>query len=81
MEQENVEDCGSFVTGQTVTFCEAGGNFPVLACYCLFVFSLLPSKPAPPRPPAQPSHLYSQDAKDNEEGAADDHDVADGLQR
>lgn len=28
-----------------------------------------------------PSHLYSQDAKDNEEGAADDHDVADGLQR
>lgn len=27
-----------------------------------------------------PSHLYSQDAKDNEEGTADDHDVADGLQ-
>lgn len=26
------------------------------------------------------SHLHSQDAKDNEEGAADDHDVADGLQ-
>lgn len=26
------------------------------------------------------SHLHSQDAKDNEEGTADDHDVADGLQ-
>lgn len=24
-------------------------------------------------------HLHSQDAKDNEEGAADDHDVTDGL--
>lgn len=27
-----------------------------------------------------PSHLNSQDSKDDEEGTADDHDVADGLQ-
>lgn len=33
-----------------------------------------------PFPPPLPSHLYSQDAKDNKEGTADDHDVADGLQ-
>lgn len=27
------------------------------------------------------SHLHSQDSEDDEEGATDDHDVADGLQR
>lgn len=28
-----------------------------------------------------PSHLHSQDSEYDEEGATDDHDVADGLQR
>lgn len=31
--------------------------------------------------PRLSSHLHSQDAEDDEEGAADHHDVADGLQR
>lgn len=27
-----------------------------------------------------PAHLHAQDAEDDEEGTADDHNVADGLQ-
>ncbi len=49
--------------------------------FCLFVFSLFLSVASLSSPLLTlSSHLYSQDAKDNEEGAADDHNVADGLQ-
>lgn len=70
-----------FVTCQTVAaWMQEEDNVSVSGCglSCLFVFSLFLSLSS--RLLTLASHLYSQDAKDNEEGAADDHDVADGLQ-
>lgn len=82
VRQEEKMNCGnichmwncSSTEEREICFCATASN-TVVTAFLLFLY-FTPSSPVLPLP----THLYSQDAKDNEEGTADDHDVSNGLQ-